>query len=222
MIGRSDCVKILPQGAESYTSNLWQVLRDLHYWTRQCQILSDLYKLRYFPMELEMMNHKAKPGRVWLCEFPFLRFELLKALTHFKWHLKIFSHAATMSATIFSKASLVEPTQIVWVFGNCFCTISWSMQFAEDCLHYFFCEVSFCRTSCSPKTAAWEEMIFYGDIEGAVWTKQDSIIRNVLTWRLIEALQMFGDYSGVIWSLMMKSVLWNGWWFMMIDSAGLK
>ena len=34
----------------------------------------------------------------------FLEFELLKALTHFKRHFKIFTHAATISAAIFSKA----------------------------------------------------------------------------------------------------------------------
>ena len=40
--------------------------------------------------------------------------------------------------------------------------------------------------------------------------------------RLIEAVQTFDDYSGVVWSLTMKPVLWKEWWFMMIDSAGLK
>ena len=101
MIDHSNCVKILPQGTECWTCSLWQV-HGLHYWTRQ--ILSDLYKLSWFPNEFEMMIPKQKQvGCDNVISF-FLEFELLKALTHFKRHFKIFTHAATISAAIFSKA----------------------------------------------------------------------------------------------------------------------
>ena len=109
-----------------------------------------------------------------------------------------------------------------WVFRKGFWTISWNMQFSEDCLHYLYLKKVVALPFVVQKlllgkrcfTMLYERsknqlyaVYLHGDITVADWGCAD-------IWWLISSSLEFDD--------VLKPVLWKRWWFTMIDSAGLK